>query len=227
MRIRSMGTRITSQRLRASKRKAGMPARSSSLLSRLGKAGGTSRLSALNASSGRSALLQKSGYAKLEKAADSLTDAVAKVMDRAERGAALGAETQNLVNGFNDTLKLLKQSDGVLNNYYRQSLKELSTGNKNALEKIGITVAADGTLSLNAKKLERADGEEVKKLLGADGAFVKRAEFVASRVSDNAAASEQSISGRYNASGNYVDSGNYVNSGNYINSLWSRYNMRG
>lgn len=221
MRIRSMGARITSQRLRASKQKAGGSTRSGSLLSRLGKLRSTSRLSSLNAVSSRSAQLQKSGYAKLEKAADSLTDAAAKMMDKAESGEALGAEAQKLVSGFNDTLKLLKQSEGVLNEYYYRSMKEISTGNKNALEKIGITVATDGSLSLNAKKLESANGEEVKKLLGANGDFVKRAGFLASRVSDNAAASGQSISGRYNAKGNYVDSGNYVNS------LLSRYNMRG
>lgn len=221
MRIRSMGARITSQRLRASKQKAGGSTRSGSLLSRLGKLRSTSRLSSLNAVSSRSAQLQKSGYAKLEKAADSLTDAAAKMMDKAESGEALGAEAQKLVSGFNDTLKLLKQSEGILNEYYYRSMKEISTGNKNALEKIGITVATDGSLSLNAKKLESANGEEVKKLLGANGDFVKRAGFLASRVSDNAAASGQSISGRYNAKGNYVDSGNYVNS------LLSRYNMRG
>lgn len=221
MRIRSMGARITSQRLRASKQKAGGSTRSGSLLSRLGKLRSTSRLSSLNAVSSRSAQLQKSGYAKLEKAADSLTDAAAKMMDKAESGEALGAEAQKLVSGFNDTLKLLKQSEGVLNEYYYRSMKELSMGNKNALEKIGITVATDGSLSLNAKKLESANDEELKKLLGANGDFAKRAGFLASRVSDNAAASGQSISGRYNSKGNYVDSGNYVNS------LLSRYNMRG
>lgn len=215
MRIRNMHMRVTSQRLNTSKRKAGLSAGRSSLFSRLGQRGGTSRLSAPGAASSRSAQLKKSSYAKLEKSADALADAVSKLMAKTEDGTELGGEAEKLAEEFNGTLKLLKQADGMLNEYYRQSLKEISTNSRNVLEEIGITVAADGTLSVNKEKLGSADGEKVKRLLGSNGDFAKRVGFVASRVADNAAASAQSVSGRYNAGGELV------------NSYLSRYNVRG
>ena len=104
---------------------------------------------------------------------------------------------------------------GVLNDYYRQALKETVTGSKEELEEIGITVGTDGSLSLNKGKLAEADEEKVKKLLGASSDFVKRINAVASRVSDNAKANMESASSRYNASGGLS------------NSYFSRYNFRG
>lgn len=215
MRIRNMRMRVTTQRLNTSKRKAGLQTGGSSLLSRMGKRGSASRLSALGAVNSRAAQLQKNSYTRLEKSADALTDAASRLMARAESGTGLDREAESLVEEFNETLKLLKQSTGVLNEYYRQSLRETSTTNQNALEEIGIAVAPDGSLSLDKEKLGIADGDKVKRLLGANGDFVKRVSLLASRVADNAEANAQSVSSRYNESGSLV------------NSYLSRYNLRG
>ena len=116
---------------------------------------------------------------------------------------------------FNDTLKCLKKSSGVLNDFYRQSMKESVMGQKKELEEIGITVGTDGSLSLNKDKLAEADAEKVKKLLGTSSTFAKRVNAVASRAADNARANAESASSRYTASGGIASS--------YL----SRYNFRG
>ena len=111
-----------------------------------------------------------------------------------------------MANSFNETLSELKGASGVLNQYYYQTMKETSTGNQNALAEIGITVAADGRLSVNREKLENADAEKVKKLLGSQGDFLKKVSFVATRVSENARASAASLSNTYNSRGDLSNS---------------------
>ena len=119
------------------------------------------------------------------------------------------------MSNFNDTLDYLKQSSGILNDYYRQSMKEIATTNKSALEEVGITVRTDGTLSLDKDKLAGADEEKIKKALGASSDFAKRMEAVASRAADNAKASAQSVASQYTSSGALA------------NSYLSKYNFRG
>lgn len=148
-----------------------------------------------------------SRYEKLDTTAGELADR-AKLL-----GTAVDGEDKNIVDqavkmadSFNETLNQLKDASGVLNQYYYQTLKETSTGNLNALEEIGIKVAADGRLSINREKLESADAEKVKALMGSQGEFLKKVSFVASRAADNAQASASSLSNRYNSRGDLSNS---------------------
>lgn len=206
-----MRIRVSTQTLSNNRKRNGLPAGSGSLLDyvRQNRSGGSSRLSAMNTFTNgvRGNRLIGSRYEKLDTTAGELADR-AKLL-----GTAVDGEDKNIVDqavkmadSFNETLNQLKDASGVLNQYYYQTLKETSTGNLNALEEIGIKVAADGRLSINREKLESADAEKVKALMGSQGEFLKKVSFVASRAADNAQASASSLSNRYNSRGDLSNS---------------------
>lgn len=215
--------RITTGMLKIAHKRSGSIQKGSSLLNYVGKTGaGTSRMNAMAAANARNMSvfgnmrLDKSNYEKLEKSADELTDAVSDLASKVDSGAEdVSGEAALAVDKFNENLKNLKVTPGVLNQFYYQSMKEISVANRSELEEIGISVAEDGTLTLNKQKLASADGKKVAKLLGSGGDFSLRVRQVSSRVADNAGVNAQTVSSRYTAKGRVADS--------YIN----RYNFRG
>ena len=100
------------------------------------RAGGSSRLNALNVQNGRklnvadtiASRYARTGYQRLENAADSLEKQVSTLGGRADLGAVSAADVESLLENYNTTLKNLYQCDGSLNNFYRQSLKQAATG---------------------------------------------------------------------------------------------------
>lgn len=202
--------RITTGMLKIAHRRSGFSQKGSSLMNYVGKKGaGTSRMQEMNASavSIRNAKIEKGNYEKLEKSADGLTTALSALTERVDGGSEnVVSEAASVVDKFNETLKNLKGASGVLNQFYHQSLKDISETNKNELAEIGITVAADGSLTLNKEKLASADAEKVAKLLGSRGDFAQRASLVASRTADNAGANAVSLSSRYNSRGSIANS---------------------
>ena len=170
----------------------------------------------LNANSVQSARLLRSNYEKLEKSATSLKEQTKLLAEKADVGGKdLTGTAANVVQHYNDTMEGLRKSSGILNDYYRQTMKEIAASNKDKLEEVGITVRKDGTLALNKDKLAEADAEEVKAALGASGDFAKRMQAVASRAADNAAVSATNAASQYTSSGALT------------NSYLSRYNFRG
>ncbi len=220
VRIRTGMRRANTQMV--STRRIGLSSRRSSMLSsvrskRNGILGGSSSwMDVMNANSVQSSKLVRGSYERLQKASSSLVEQAGLLAEKADMGDKGVADTAaKVVTDFNDTLKCLKKSSGVLNDFYRQSMKESVMGQKKELEEIGITVGTDGSLSLNKDKLAEADAEKVKKLLGTSSTFAKRVNAVASRAADNARANAESASSRYTASGGIASS--------YL----SRYNFRG
>ena len=219
MRIRTGVRRTTTQMLNNSRRKTMISSsRRNALLSAASNQNAglkNTRMGMMNANSVLSARLLRSNYQKLERSATSLTEQTKLLAEKGGDPAKLTGTAANVVKHFNDTLDGLKQSSGILNEYYRQTMKEIAVTNKSVLAEIGIAVKADGSLSLNKDKLAAADQEKVKKVLGADSDFAKRLDAVASRAADNAKAGAASASSKYNSSGNLA------------NSYLSRYNFRG
>ncbi len=221
VRIRTGMRRFTTQMVSTTKRRAGLSSRRSSMLSsvrskRSGVLGTSSWMDVMNKNSVQSSRLARANYERLQKASDSLVEQTGLLAEKADMGEkGLTDAAAKVVTDFNDTLKCLKQTSGVLNDYYRQSMKETVMGQKRELEVIGITVGTDGSLSLNKDKLAEADAEKVKNLLGTSSVFAKRVNAVASRAADNARANAQSVSSQYTASGRLA------------NSYLSRYNFRG
>ncbi len=218
MRIRTGLRRTTTQMLNHSRRKTKLSAsRRSSLLSAVKNNSGlqNTRLGQMNMGSVQSARLLRSKYMKLENSASSLMEQTKLLAEKADIGGKdLSTTAANVVQSFNDTLDQLKDTSGILNRYYQQTMKEIAATNKSALGEIGITVRTDGTLLLDKEKLAAADPEKVKNTLGASSDFAKRMDAVASRVADNAAASASSASSQYSSQGGLT------------NSYLSRYNFR-
>ena len=210
--------RTTTQMVNNSRRRAGLTARRSPLLksNQSSRTGAFSRLDAMNANSVQSSRLARIGFEKLQKSATSLMDQMALLSEKADDGKKdMGETAANVVEDFNDTLKYLQDNSSILNDYYRQSMKEIASSNKTELSEIGITVGKDGTLSLDKEKLEAADGETIKKVLGSSGDLAKRIKAIASRVADNAKVNMETVSNQYNSAGGMA------------NSYLSRFNIRG
>lgn len=211
--------RITTGMLKIAHRRSGFSQKGSSLLNYVGKKGAaTSRMTSMSASAAsvRSARIERGNYEKLEKSADGLTNAISALTAKVDSGSEnVVSEAASMVEKFNETLRNLKNSSGVLNQFYHQSMKDIAETNKNELAEIGITVSADGSLALNKEKLAASDGEKIGRLLGSRGDFAQRAGIVASRAADNAGVNAESASSQYNAKGSIANS--------YLN----RYNFRG
>ena len=211
-----MRLRVTSQMLENNRRRAGRSSGSSSLLKYVNGngAGGSSRLNGMNTASTRANRLMVKSYEALEKSSVKLTNQAKLLAGKVDdKDKKIMDQVTKMVDCFNDTLSELKQSSGVLNQYYYQTLRDVSLDNQAALEEIGITVASGGSLTLNREKLESADWEKVEKLLGSEGSFMKQMNYVASRVSDNAKTNAESLSSRYNSRGDISSS--YMSRINY------------
>ena len=110
--------------------------------------------------------------------------------------AKIVTEVKSFVENYNAFASAVKEMGGSENTTYLEQMNELLSKDSDAYEKIGITFAEDGTLTLDEKVL--------------DGASVQDLEEIAQksiRVQANA------ISGKYAATvSNYTDSGTYSNS---------------
>jgi len=217
-----MGRRTTTKMVNNSRRRAGLSTiknrNSSSLVNYLQRNGNVlgARLNAMNAGNSVADKIAKNNAAKLQDSSSQLVKQTELLGEKIEKGSdQISSAAAGMVDQFNETLKNMSRVSGMLNNYYRQSMEDVAAANREGLAEIGILVASDGSLTLNKEKFESADGEKIKKMLGADGDFTKRMSYVASRVADNATASVESASSTYNSRGDIM------------NSYLSRFNYRG
>ena len=217
--------RITTQMLNESARKAGLPINGTSLLNYINGNSNNTLLNALNKSSATDAAT-KTKYEKLEKAADQLSEAASVFMATGEDSlfskARESGDNQDVYNAvedfvgkYNSTLSALKNTSSTLNDYYSQMLKSAASDNKEALESIGITIAKDGSLSVDKDKLKEADIDTLEKVLGNTKGFTQKAAYVADRVSDNAHTNQSSLSSQYSSTGSLYSA------------LASKYNLYG
>ena len=100
----------------------------------------------------------------------------------------------------------VKEMGGSENTTYLEQMNELLSKDTDAYEKIGITFAEDGTLTLDEKVLDGASVQDLKTAFYKDNDLEEIAQK-SIRVQANA------ISGKYAATvSNYTDSGTYSNS---------------
>ena len=217
--------RITTQMLNESARQAGLPINGTSLLNYINGSSNNTLLNALNKSSATDAAT-KTKYEKLEKAADQLSEAASVFMATGEDSlfskARESGDNQDVYNAvedfvgkYNSTLSALKNTSSTLNDYYSQMLKSAASDNKDALESSGITIAKDGSLSVDKDKLKEADIDTLEKVLGNTKGFTQKAAYVADRVSDNAHTNQSSLSSQYSSTGSLYSA------------LASKYNLYG
>lgn len=204
--------RITTQMLNASSQKAGLPVNNVSLLNYVnGKDSGNNLLSALkNKNKSEVNATRQKDYEKLEKSADQLAQRASlftvdtSFVKAKESGdnKELYDSAAALVESYNNTLKALRTTSGTLNDFYGQSMIDLISDNSEALKSIGITMAKDGSLSLDKDKLEEADLDTLESVLGPKSGLTKKLSFLAGKIADNAETNLDSLSSQYSAGGN-------------------------
>ena len=216
--------RITTQMLNESARKAGQPINRTSLLNYINTENSQNPLiNALNKKNNSVDTKKQENYEKLEKNADTLykqtdiftIEGEASIFAKAKAGGSnqeIYDNIEALVKSYNNTMKALSDASTALNDFYRDMLKEAAGDNAEALNSIGITQSKDGTLSIDSEKLKTADVDTLEKIFGASGDFVKKTDFLAERILDNAKTNTENLTNRYDSSGNiYAGNNNRYN----------------
>ena len=115
------------------------------------------------------------------------------IYDRAKESGStkdIVSSAKKMVESYNATLKQLRETGDTLNEFYRQQLKDIPAGDKEALKSIGITQAKDGSLSIDEKVLQNGDTGLASKI-----------SYVSGRISQNAASNVVSTSSQYTSNG--------------------------
>ena len=161
--------RITTQMLAHSAAKSGIPFQQTTLLDILNKKSSFSGLlNGVNASADATAIAKKKNYSKLEDISGNLNGYASSLVatDKNsiyDRAKEIVSSAKKMVESYNATLKQLRETGDTLNEFYRQQLKDIPAGDKEALKSIGITQAKDGSLSIDEKVLQSADADTLKK----------------------------------------------------------------
>lgn len=210
-----MSMRVTTQMLNQTAKRTGIPINQNNLLSYINNdssSDGNTLLDALNKNHKVSTEMV-SNYKKLEKSAESLREQAEKLAETGEESFLekiresgntneAYAAVESYVERYNSTLSDLKKSTGMLDQYYSEMLKEAASDNREQLEKIGITVGKEGTLSIQKEKLQAASVEDIQSAFGGAGQLASKTAYIAGRISDHAQADIKSASSQYDGTGN-------------------------
>lgn len=125
------------------------------------------------------------------------------IYDRAKESGSTKDIVSSAKNGreLQRNVKTAQGNRDTLNEFYRQQLKDIPAGDKEALKSIGITQAKDGSLSIDEKVLQSADADTLKKVLDGDTGLASKISFVSGRISQNAASNVVSTSSQYTSNG--------------------------
>ncbi len=221
--------RITSQMLSMSAKKAGLSTHNTSLLNYINNNQATSASSIFNAlkntkTSSTVDTRSKRGYQKIERTADKLTQSAAILKSSNKNNVFAKAKEsgdnkqileniENLFDNYNNTIKMLKNTSGTMNDFYRQMLTDAPEDVEESLKNIGITFAKDGTANIDKDKLKAADTDTLENLFGSKSKFMNKLTFLSERISDSAEANVRSLNNSYGANGNLYNS----NSGSKYN----------
>lgn len=177
----------------------------------------------------------KKAYAKVETAADALKDSADALLSKSlfsekditttdengEETTTRGYDTDaiykavnNFVTKYNDTVKAAANVDDNSVSNRVNSMMNNTRINEKMLNKVGVTVNDDGTLSLDKDTFMKADIRAVKTLFNGNGSYGYQTSAQASLIS-YAAEHASNRSGFYSPKGYYDDS---FSSGNLFNS---------
>lgn len=137
--------RITTQMLAHSAAKSGIPFQQTTLLDILNKKSSFSGLlNGVNASADATAIAKKKNYSKLEDISGNLNGYASSLVatdknsiyDRAKESGStkdIVSSAKKMVESYNATLKQLRETGDTLNEFYRQQLKDIPAGDKEAV----------------------------------------------------------------------------------------------
>lgn len=162
--------------------------------------------------------------AEVQSATDSLKESAGKLLANdknslfkdGEVNDKLYSAVSKFVDDYNSVLSASDKvnSSSILNRTL--SLTTATSSNKNLLEKVGITINSDNSLSIDKDTFMKADFSTVKNLFNGTASYGYRASAQASFI-NFAAGNEATKANTYTNNGTY---GNAYNSGNLFNSFF-------
>ena len=111
------------------------------------------------------------------------------------------SDVNKMVEAYNATMKQLKTTGGIMNEFYQQQLKNIPAGSKESLESIGISQAKDGSLIVDEKVFRNADADTLQKVLGGENGIAPKIGFLGEHIHKNASENVVSASNRYGSNG--------------------------
>ena len=109
---------------------------------------------------------------------------------------------QEFVSDYNEVLEATEDANTSSIRLNRKSMMTVTQANESVLASLGISVATDGTLSVDEKKFKEADMSIAKSLFHGTGSYAYQISAKASMI-DYYAQTEQSKSNTYTRTGNY------------------------
>lgn len=163
-------------------------------------------------STGATDILRKNNYAKLEDLSEKLSQSASKLAgsdkdslyDKAKESGDttdILSDVNKMVEAYNATMKQLKTTGGIMNEFYQQQLKNIPAGSKESLESIGISQAKDGSLIVDEKVFRNADADTLQKVLGGENGIASKIGFLGEHINKNASENVVSASNRYGSNG--------------------------
>lgn len=149
-------------------------------------------------------------YSKVETAANNLADALSVLgkedLYKAESGkeydnSVLIKNINNYVAAYNSTISALDNCGGSLKNSFSTEFVEAFKEKADALNTIGITLSADGKLSVDQDKLKTAKVDDIKSIFNTASAYYKSIMSSTSSIDTIINKALAMKSGTYNASG--------------------------
>ena len=202
--------RIGTQTLNETAKRAHLPLGNSSLLNYINNNNSGAIVGSRNKNAGMD-LLSSNLNGRLEKNANELSRSTEKLTEKEDNlfdearesgdNSALVDEVTRFAKYFNASMDSAAGTNSALNVYYKKMLGQTAAEHRDALEAVGIDVLDDGTLDVREDRLKRADVDSLERVFGARSDFMKRAQALAQKLSDNAGAGAASLAGRYSASG--------------------------
>jgi len=210
--------RVTNQMTSQIALKSGIPLQQNNLLNILTnqeQSDDNSLLSSIGTSKNGISALQKLNHKdneKLHSYGTSLSEFASKLNESGEGSLyekakesnsteEIVSNVQKMVDAYNNTLDLLKNSEGDLNRFYMEELRSYVTEHQDALKAAGVTAKSDGKLSVNEETLKKADLETLEAAFGSESGFTDKVGYVAGRVAENAEADNYTYLNQYNETG--------------------------
>ena len=186
-----------------------------------------SRLTGNNNSSVIEKLAQNSSdqlfYTRMQTAAGQVKSSAEKLLktgensifeqeDTAKAKEQAVEEIKNFVNDYNILMGRLNSSSDATDSTYRKKLQDIAAAGKKELEKVGITIGKNGTLSLDDKKLKEAELSDEKSLFYTKGCLGEKVKTVSDLVYKHAKEKVQTLEKEsYSLSANYTRYGTSAN----------------
>lgn len=225
MNIRSTRSNLARARMIRSARRS----RGSRLYSRNNSAS-TNNTNKVNSSSSTTKSKQIALYEKVEKSANAVTNSIKNMLEIAKKTEITDKDKQKMISevkdfvaNYNNVHSASNEAAGGSDPYFEVQVGKVTTEYKAGLEKIGITISKSGELTVDSKKLEAADFEDIKSVFCKEEGYGTEISERFSAIQESAASTVNLLdrlygTSTYNKYGNTsYYGGNYGSYGDYDN----------